>query len=158
EMQRIVFFLYGVFCYLLFLGVFAWLAAFLGNWGPAPTIDAPVRGDSIGLAALIDLGLLLMFAVQHSVMARPWFKRVWTRLVRQPIERSTYVLASCVVTILLLWLWRPIPLVIWHFEQPIAWGLMTGLFIAGLLGVPAVTLMINHFDLFGMRQVWLHLR
>jgi protein-S-isoprenylcysteine O-methyltransferase Ste14 len=157
-MQRIAFFVYGVLCHVLFLGAFAWLAAFMGNWPVPQTIDAPATGDSPLVAAAIDVALLLAFAVQHSVMARPWFKQVWTRIVPTPIERSTYVLASCVVTALLIWQWRPIPLVIWQVEQPVAWWALTSLYIAGLLGVPAVSFMINHFDLFGTRQVWLHLQ
>jgi protein-S-isoprenylcysteine O-methyltransferase Ste14 len=157
-MQRLAFFVYGVFCHVLFLGVFAWLAAFLGNWFVPQTIDARANTTTPLAAVAIDLALVLLFAAQHSVMARPWFKRVWTRFVPTPIERSTYVLASCLVTALLIWQWQPIGLVIWQVEQPIAWWLLTGLFVAGLLGVPAVSLMINHFDLFGTRQVWLHLR
>jgi protein-S-isoprenylcysteine O-methyltransferase Ste14 len=157
-MQRLVFFVYGVFCHLLFLVVYAYLAAFLGNFLVPRALDQPATGDSTLWAAGIDLALVMIFALQHSVMARPAFKRVWTRLVPTPIERSTYVLASCLVTVLLMWQWRPIPLVIWHVEQPVAWWMLTGLFVAGLLGVPAVSLMINHFDLFGTRQVWLHLR
>jgi len=99
-----------------------------------------------------------MFGVQHSVMARPWFKRVWTRVVPGPIERSTYVLLSCLVTMLLMWQWRGIDAVVWNVEQPLARGLAWGLFAIGWLLVPAVSLLINHFDLFGTRQVWLYLR
>lgn len=91
-------------------------------------------------------------------MARPWFKRQWTKIVPQAIERSTYVLASCLVTGLLIWQWRSLDAVVWHVEQPLGRALLWGLFAAGWLLVPAVTLMISHFDLFGTRQVWLHLR
>jgi methanethiol S-methyltransferase len=102
--------------------------------------------------------LMALFAVQHSVMARPGFKNVWTRVVPQPIERATYVLLSNVVVIVLMWQWRGIDGTVWDVRQPVARGAMWGLFVAGWLLVPAVTLLINHLDLFGMRQVWLHLR
>lgn len=157
-MKRIAFFLYGVGCHLLFFVVFAWLAAFIGNVLVPHTIDGPASTQSLPAAIAIDLALLVAFAVQHSVMARPAFKRVWTRLIPEPIERSTYVLVSCLVTALLIWQWRPIPVVIWQVQHPVAWWLCMALFAAGWLGVPAVSLMINHFDLFGTRQVWLHLR
>ena len=160
-MTRIAFFVYGVTCHLMFLAVYAWFAAFVGNLPlPAPldkTIDAPpTSGPAAAIA--IDLLLLAAFAVQHSVMARPAFKRVWTRLVPTPIERSTYVLVANLVTVLIIWQWRPIPLVIWNVQQPVLWRLAAALFAVGWLAVPGVSLMINHFDLFGTRQVWLHLQ
>jgi hypothetical protein len=111
SVKRIVFFLYGVFCHLLFLVVFAYLAAFLGNVLVGNSIDHPATGDSTSVAIAIDLALILLFSVQHSVMARPGFKRLWTQIVPTQIERSTYVLLSCGVTALLLWQWRPIPVV-----------------------------------------------
>ena len=91
-------------------------------------------------------------------MARPAFKARWTRLVPEPIERSTYVLASCLVLIVLMWLWRPLGVVIWNVSNPIGWWLAIALFAVGWLLVPLISLAINHFDLFGVRQVWLHLR
>ena len=156
-MRRWLFFVYGVTGHLLFLGIFAWMAGFVGNFLVPKTIDSTMPG-SIGSAILINLSLLALFAVQHSVMARPAFKRVWTRIVPQPIERSTYVWASCAVTILLMWQWRGIDHVIWDVQQPMLRGLLWGLFAVGWLLVPVVSLLINHFDLFGTRQVWLHLR
>lgn len=157
-MKRTVFFVYGVFCHLLFLATFAWLAGFVGNLLAPKTIDAPAAGGSLASAVAVDLLLLAAFGLQHSVMARPAFKRLWTRIVPTPIERSTYVLASCLVTLLLIWQWQPIPLVIWHVAHPVGWWLGMALFAAGWLAVPAVSLMIDHFDLFGTRQVWLHLQ
>jgi protein-S-isoprenylcysteine O-methyltransferase Ste14 len=157
-MKRILFFAYGVFCHLLFLATYGCLAAFVGNLLLPLTIDAPATGGSIAAAVAIDLLLLAAFAVQHSVMARPAFKRLWTRFIPTPIERSTYVLISCLVTLLLIWQWRPIPLVIWNVENAIGWWIGMALFAAGWLSVPVVSLMINHFDLFGTRQVWLYLQ
>ncbi len=152
-----MFFLYGLVCHLLFLGLFAYMAGFVGNFLVPKTIDTTVDAR-MGAAVAINLMLLGLFAAQHSIMARPAFKRVWTRIVPEPIERSTYVLASCVVTALLMWQWRGIDAVVWDVRQPVFRAAMWVLFAAGWLLVPFVTLLIDHFDLFGIRQVWLHLR
>lgn len=155
-MQRIVFFLYGVGGHLLFLAVYAWLACFVAGILVPQTIDGPVRA-SLPVAIAIDFGLIALFALQHSVMARPAFKEVWTRIVPQPIERATYVYAANAVTALLIWQWQPIDSVVWNVTGAVGSSLLWGLFAVGWLMVPAVSLMINHFDLFGTRQVWLHL-
>lgn len=157
-MKRVLYFAYGVLCHLLFLATFACLAGFVGNLLLPKTIDGPITDGSLAAAVAIDLLLLAAFAVQHSVMARPAFKRHWTRIIPAPVERSTYVLISCSVTMLLIWQWRPIPIVIWDVQGPIGWWFGMALFAAGWLAVPVVSLMINHFDLFGTRQVWLHLQ
>jgi methanethiol S-methyltransferase len=154
-MTRSAFFAYGVACHLLFLAVYAYFAGFVANFAVPWSIDSGAS-QPLGTAIALDLLLLLVFALQHSIMARPAFKQAWTRLVPQPIERSTYVLASCLVLMLLMWQWRPINIVLWDVRHPALWGLMVGVFAAGWLGVPLVSLMINHFDLFGTRQVWLH--
>ena len=158
-MQRKLFFIYGVACHALFLGVYAWMAAFVGNlgFGVIPTIDGP-RAGSLASAIVVNALLIAVFGVQHSVMARPGFKRWWTCFVPQPIERATYVLASCVVLALLMWQWRPVGGVVWDVTNPIGKWSLHGLFAVGWLMVPTVSLFINHFDLFGTRQVWLHLR
>lgn len=157
-MTRAAFLVYGIACYLLFLGVYAWLAGFVGNVMVPWSIDAPASRFSLPLAAGINLGLLALFGLQHSLMARPAFKAVWTRLVPQPIERSTYALASCLVLVVLIWLWQPIPAVVWNAQSGFARWLLWIAFVLGWLLVPIVSLMINHFDLFGLRQVWLHFR
>ncbi|HEY2761145.1 MAG TPA: NnrU family protein, partial [Pirellulales bacterium] len=113
---------------------------------------------SAGWAAAIDLGLLLLFGLQHSIMARPAFKRVWTKFVPEQIERSTYVLFSNLAVILLIWHWQSIPLIVWNMNNEIGRTAILTLFAIGLLLVPGASLMINHFDLFGLRQVWLNLR
>jgi methanethiol S-methyltransferase len=156
-MKRWFFFLYGVGCHVLFFGTFAYLVGFVGNILVPKTIDTPMAGAS-GPAIAIDLLLLGLFAAQHSIMARPAFKRIWTRIVPEPIERSTYVLASCLVTFILVWQWRGIDTVVWDVQQPELRALLWGLFAIGWLLVPFVSLLINHFDLFGTRQVWLHLK
>src|SRR5262245_40831216 len=156
-MKRISFFAFGVACHLMFLAVYAYLVGFLGNWLVPKTINSGPAGPVIP-AALINLALLALFGVQHSVMARPAFKRQWTRVVPQALERSVYVLVSNLVLIAVMWLWQPMPQVIWQVQNPIGWWILTGLFVTGVLLVPAVSLMISHFDLFGTRQVWLHLQ
>jgi protein-S-isoprenylcysteine O-methyltransferase Ste14 len=155
-MQRVAFFAYGVVCHLLFLAVYAWMIAFFGDFLAPKTINSGTPGP-VAWAVAINLALVGLFGVQHSVMARPAFKAWWTRFVPRPIERSTYVLFSCIVTVLLLALWQPIDIIVWRATGA-GWWLLTGLFAAGCLTVPLVSLMINHFDLFGTRQVWLHLR
>ncbi len=156
-MKRIAFFIYGVTGHLLFLATYVWLAAFVGDVLVEQSIDSPASA-SVALALAVDLGLLVLFGLQHSIMARPAFKRVWTRIVPQPIERSTYVFASSAVTIFLIWQWRAVDLVVWDVRHPAGRWLLYGMFAAGVLLVPAVSLMIHHFDLFGTRQVWLYLR
>lgn len=155
-MRRWSFFAYGVFCYVLFLVTYTWMAGFVGNFLVRKSIDsAPAEGlQAVG----IDVLLIGLFALTHSIMARPWFKRFWTRLVPQAIERSTYVLISCLLVYLLMWQWRGLDVVMWHVQHPLGRTLLWALFAAAWLMVPTVSLMINHFDLFGTRQVWLHLR
>jgi protein-S-isoprenylcysteine O-methyltransferase Ste14 len=156
-MKRILAFSYGTLCYLLFLATFLYAIAFLGNFGVARTID----GDGImpfGQALLINTLLLGLFAVQHSVMARPAFKRWWTRFVPKPVERSTYVLFSSAALLLLFYAWQPMGGVIWDVQDQLLRGVLYGLFAGGLLLVLIATFLINHFDLFGMRQVWLYLQ
>jgi protein-S-isoprenylcysteine O-methyltransferase Ste14 len=152
-----IFFVYGVTGHLLFLATYAWLAGFVGDLLVTHSIDSPTP-DSVPLAVAIDLGLIVLFGLQHSIMARPAFKEIWTRIVPQPIERSTYVLVSCAVTVLLMWQWRSVALVVWDVRHPAGRLLLNGLFAVGWAMVPVVSLMIHHFDLFGTRQVWLYLR
>lgn len=156
-MRRWLFFLYGVTAHVIFFGVYAYMAGFVGNFLVPKSIDSVARGPAV-TAVVIDVLLLLLFAVQHSVMARPSFKRIWTRIVPEPIERSTYVMIANAVVILLMWQWRGIDRVVWDAEQPIVRAVLWGLFAVGWLLVPVASLLINHFDLFGTRQVWLYLR
>jgi protein-S-isoprenylcysteine O-methyltransferase Ste14 len=156
-MKRAAFFLYGVGAHLAFLLVYGYMAGFVGNLVVPKSIDSGERGP-LARSLLVDLGLIALFAVQHSVMARPWWKAWWTRIVPKPIERSTYVWISNVLAVLLMWLWQPIGLPVWDVQQPVARAALTSLFAIGWFLVPVASLMINHFDLFGTRQVWLHLR
>jgi protein-S-isoprenylcysteine O-methyltransferase Ste14 len=150
-------FAYGVLAHVLFLGIYVYLIGFVMDVGVPKSIDGP--GVPEVLPALgINFMLLMAFGLQHSVMARPTFKRWWTRFVPEPIERSTYVMASNIVVIALLAFWQPMPHVLWNVEQPMA---RTGLWALAALGwvlVPLATFFINHFDLFGTRQVWMHFK
>ena len=157
-MKRIAFFLFGLVCHGMFLVVFLYMMGFVGNLLVPKSIDSPADDIHPALAAGIDLLLLALFAVPHSVMARPAFKRWWTRYVPEPLERSVYVLVANLSMILLLWQWRPLGPLVWDVAHPLWRGIIYGLFAAGWLLVPVASLMINHFDLFGSRQVWLHLR
>jgi methanethiol S-methyltransferase len=156
-MRRLLFFAYGIAGHLLFFATFAYMAGFVGDFIVPKSIDTVAPG-STSTALLIDMVLLALFAAQHSIMARPAFKRVWTRIIPEPIERSTYVWVSCIATILLMWQWRGIDQVVWNAQHSVLRGCMWGLFLIGWLLVPLVSLLINHFDLFGTRQVWLYFR
>ena len=155
-LKRIVFFSYGTFCYVVFLGVFLYAIGFIGNFGVPTTLDGAARGP-FAISFAIDAGLLTLFALQHSVMARKWFKEWWTRIVPKPIERSTYVLFSSVALILLFALWQPLGGVVWSVEDPAGRIVLRGLFAFGWGLVLFSTFLINHFDLFGLRQVWRNL-
>ena len=129
---------------------------FVGNLGTPTALDGPPR-QGFGIALAINAALLALFAVQHSVMARRWFKEAWTRLVPPPLERSTYVLFSSVALLLLFRLWRPMGVTIWSVEDPLGAVALRVLFGFGWALVLVCTFLINHFDLFGLRQVWLAL-
>lgn len=156
-MKRIAVFVYGVLVYAMFLGVFLYLAGFVGNLLVPTALDGPAQGP-LGVALLVNAALVALFGVQHSVMARPWFKRWLTRYIPVAAERSTYVLMTNLALIVLFWQWRPMGGVIWDVQDPVGRGVLYGLFACGWVIVLVTTFLINHFDLFGLRQVWLYLR
>lgn len=155
-MKRVSIFLYGVICYAVFFATFLYAIGFIGNLWVPKSIDSP-REVPLGLALAIDLGLLGLFAVQHSVMARPAFKRWWTRIVPQSAERSTYTLLSSLALIALFVWWEPLGGVLWSATSPTVQALAYAAYAFGWALLLYSTFLINHFDLFGLRQVWLQL-
>ena len=156
-LKRTAFFAYGVLCYAVFFATFLYAIGFIGGFVVPTTLDGP-RTVPLMQALAIDAGLLALFAVQHSVMARRWFKERWTRIVPPALERSTYVLLSSVALILLFRYWQPLGGVVWSVDDPLGRTLLQSLFAFGFALVLVSTFLINHFDLFGLRQVWLYLR
>jgi methanethiol S-methyltransferase len=155
-LSRLTAFTYGVACYVVFLGTFLYAMGFLGNFGVPKAMDSGTRVP-FSTALAINAALLTVFALQHSVMARQWFKKAWTRIVPAPVERSTYVLFSSLALILLFWQWQPMGGVIWSVESNAGRIASYGVFAIGWLTVLVTTFLIDHFDLFGLRQVWLYL-
>ncbi len=151
--------LYGVACYITFFLVFLYAIGFIADLPLPATLDRPPRVPAGSLADhVVDIALLGLFAVQHSGMARVGFKRWLMRWLPQPLERSTYVLLTSLVLILLFWQWRPLPGVVWDVGTGWAWWLAYAISALGWLVVLSGTFVINHWDLFGLRQVWLRAR
>ena len=155
--RRLLLLTYGILCYVLFLATFLYAVGFVGGFLAPTRLDGPPQG-SLAAALAIDFGLLVLFAVQHSGMARPGFKRWLTRFVPGPAERSTYVLLSNAALLVLFWQWRPLGGVVWEVPGESARAAVSAVFAAGWLTVLVTTFLINHFDLFGLRQVWLAFR
>jgi protein-S-isoprenylcysteine O-methyltransferase Ste14 len=155
-MKRFAIFLYGITSYAVFFVTFLYAVGFIDNLWVPKGIDSP-REVTLGTALLVNLGLLGLFAVQHSVMARPAFKRWWTRIVPESAERSTYVLFSSLALIVLFWFWQPMGGVIWDVTSPAGVDVIYATYAAGWALLLYATFMIDHFDLFGLRQVWMQL-
>jgi protein-S-isoprenylcysteine O-methyltransferase Ste14 len=146
---------YGGLAYLLFVAVFVYAIGFAGNLLVPKSLDTGLPA-SPGTAVAVDLILLGLFAIPHSVMARPRFKHGWTRFIPIDLERSTYVLASSLLLALLFWQWRPLPARVWQVEHPAVVAAFWGIFACGWLIALLSTFLIDHFDLFGLRQVYFY--
>jgi methanethiol S-methyltransferase len=155
-LKRLLFFIYGLTSYVIFLATFLYAIAFVGGIFVSNRLDGPLQ-TSLPMALAIDCALLTLFAVQHSVMARKWFKERWTQIIPWAIERSTFVLCASLALLLLFWQWRPIGIEVWSVQNSTARVVLWTLFAAGWATVLAMTFLINHFDLFGLRQVWMPL-
>ena len=157
-MQRSLNMLFALVAYAIFLATFLYLIAFVGNIAAVPrTVDIGPAAP-VAAALVIDVALIALFGVQHSVMARPGFKAWWTRVVPPPAERSVYVLMASAMLIILFAFWRPIEGTIWSVTNPIGAAVLWALFALGWGIVLISTFLLNHFELFGLQQAWLHLR
>jgi len=156
-MKKTMFLLYGVASYFAFLGTILYAIGFVGNLVVPKTIDGEPQTTLLA-AILINASLLLLFAMQHSIMARPAFKRWWTLIIPKELERSSFVLLSSLCLMLVMWQWQPIGGIVWSVENKAAKDLLHIFYLAGWGIVFISTFLINHFDLFGLRQVWLYFR
>jgi protein-S-isoprenylcysteine O-methyltransferase Ste14 len=157
-MKRIVATVYGFACYAVFLACFLYLVGFLAGFGVPKTVDNGGFGLPAALAALIDVALIALFGLQHSVMARPAFKQLWVRVVPRVVERSTYVLLSSITLAIVYAAWQPLPAIVWHAGSAVTVALGRTIFAGGFGLVLLSTFVIDHFDLFGLRQVIAYLR
>jgi len=157
-MSRTVSLLFAILAYAVFFATFLYLICFVGdaNFAPVTVDKGPIA--PVGTAIAIDVVLIALFGLQHSVMARPAFKERWTRIVPKPVERSVYVLAASAALLILFWFWLPIGNVIWDSTSTPLAGILTLLFWVGWATILLSTFLINHFELFGLQQAWLHLR
>ena len=157
-MSRAIVFGYGLLAYAACLATLLYAIGFVGGFVVPRSVDSGGASESTGLAIVINIVLLALFAIQHTIMARPGFKRWWTTIIPKAAERSTFVLASSLLMMLMYWQWRPLPAEVWRVEHIAGQWILWGLFAIGWALVFYSSFVIDHFDLFGLRQVWLHLR
>lgn len=157
-MSRALTLIFAIACYAIFFATFLYLIIFVGDFTFATlTVDTGPGGAPLA-AAIIDIGLIALFGVQHSIMARPAFKRSWTRIIPAHVERSVFVLASSIVLMILFLFWRPIDTIVWSVSSPVFRDLLWLGFWIGWLTILVSTFLISHFELFGLEQAWSHVR
>ena len=156
-MGRSFIFVYGIAAYVVFLGTFLYSIGFVGNVLVPKSIDSGVPSP-LGVTIAINLALLSIFALHHSIMARPAFKRIWTKIMPKAAERSTYILMTSAALILIFVFWHPVPTPIWNVSNTITGTALSALFWLGWVVVLSSTFMIDHFDLFGLKQIYANLR
>jgi protein-S-isoprenylcysteine O-methyltransferase Ste14 len=156
-LARIATLVYGILAYAAFFGAFCYAIGFVGNWLVPKSIDSGTPGAAIP-SLLINGSILAAFVLQHTIMARPGFKRVWTRMIPRAAERSTYVLLASAIFVLLFWQWRPLPGIVWQTTSPAAVYALSAFCLLGFGIALAASTMVSHFDLFGLRQSWLRFR
>jgi len=157
-MSRVASLIFAIICYAIFFATFLYLIVFVGDFSFAGITVNSGPAAPAATAAIIDIALIALFGLQHSVMARQGFKRWWTRIIPPPIERSVFVLAASVALIILFYGWRPINYVVWDISNPVLHSLIWLVFWTGWGMVLLSTFLINHFDLFGLQQAWLHMQ
>jgi protein-S-isoprenylcysteine O-methyltransferase Ste14 len=159
-MSRAFTLLFSILCYAIFFATFLYLIAFVGGLPVPKTVDAPPSLMPRAAKLVIDVALIALFGLQHSVMARPAFKRAWTRIVPPTLERSVYVLCASLALIILFRFWQPLDRIIWQVSPAMPWlsSILWAMFWGGFGIVLISTFLINHFELFGLQQAWLNLR
>ena len=154
-MSRALSMVFAVVCYAIFFATFLYLIGFVGNFSMIPrTVDAPASTMAVGMAAIIDVALVALFGLQHSIMARQGFKRAWTKIVPKQVERSVFVLFASVALLIMFRLWQPIDGTVWSVQNSMAANALWLVFWLGWGMVLISTFLINHFELFGLHQVW----
>lgn len=158
-MSRTLSLIFAIICYAVFFATFLYLIAFVGDLPVPQTVDSPPSSLAPMAAAVVDLVLICLFGLQHSIMARPAFKRSWIRVVPPAIERSVYVLLASIALLILFWFWKPIDRTVWMVSPNLGWLsiLLWAMFWGGFGIVLVSTFLINHFELFGLQQAWLNL-
>ena len=159
-MSRTIALLFSIVCYAIFFATFLYLIAFVGNLPVPKTVDAPPSLLPRGAKIVIDVAVIALFGLQHSIMARPRFKAAWTRVVPPAVERSVYVLFASIALIILFTFWQPLTRTIWQVSPDMGWlsAILTAMFFAGFGIVLISTFLINHFELFGLQQAWFNVR
>ncbi len=159
-MSRTLSLIFAIICYAVFFATFLYLIAFVGDLPVPQTVDSPPSSLAPMAAAVVDLVLVSLFGLQHSIMARPAFKRSWTRVVPPAIERSVYVLSASIALLILFWFWQPIDRTLWMVSPNLGWlSMLLWVMFWGGFGIVLVsTFLINHFELFGLQQAWLNLQ